>query len=453
MNISETVLAQKEFFLSGATLPTSFRKKQLRKLQEAVKAREGEICAALWEELHKSPEEAFMTETSIVLSEIRNQLRHLDSWAKPRRVRTPLAHFPSRSRILTEPRGTVLIVSPWNYPVQLLLNPLVGAIAAGCTAVLKTSPLVPKTSALLKELLESCFESNYIAVFEGHREVNEELFAQRFDLIFLTGSPGLGKAAMAAAARNLTPVVLELGGKSPCIVDRDADPALAARRIAWGKTLNAGQTCIAPDYVFVHEELKERFAEGFRNAVSDLHQGNSRESANFGRMISPGAWKRVVSYLSQGKVLAGGASDEAERYIEPTLLEIEDATVPVMQEEIFGPVLPLMTFRKLSEVRDFVNSREKPLAMYFFGNEKKGLDFASRCTSGGLCINDTIMHIANHNLPFGGVGNSGMGAYHGRDSFLAFSHRRSVSLASTRIDLPFRYPPYRFFSLVRRLLK
>lgn len=453
MNISETVAAQKEYFRSGATLPADFRRDRLRKLLDALYSWEKPLCDALMHDLHKSPEEAYMTEISMVRGEIRNQLAHLRSRMCRRHVPTPLAHFPCRGYEVMEPLGTVLIVSPWNYPVQLLLSPLAGAIAAGCTAVLKTSPAVPEVSAVLGAMIRETFGREYVAVVEGHREVNSELFSQKFDLIFLTGSPSLGKVAMKAAAAHLTPVVLELGGKSPCIVDSEADLKVAARRIAWGKTLNAGQTCIAPDYLLLHEDVKDAFVEAFRAALAELHGPDMRSSAHYARVVSDKAFERLTSYIAQGRILAGGGCDSGSRFIEPTLLDGVDPDSPVMQEEIFGPVFPVLTWRSIAEVENFVRSREKPLALYYFGNERRGWEFARRCSSGGACINDCIMHIVNDRLPFGGVGNSGMGSYHGRYSFEAFSHRRAVVVTPTWTDLPFRYMPYRFIRLIRRILR
>lgn len=453
MNIGETVAAQKAFFRSGATLDLGFRRSQLKKLLSAVNSREAELCSALMEDLHKSPEESYMTEVSMVRGEIRDQLRHLTSRARRRRTATPLAHFPSRGYEMMEPLGTVLIVAPWNYPVQLLLSPLAGAIAAGCTAVLKSSPAVPKTSAVLKRLIEDSFSPEYIAVVEGHREVNAELFAQRFDLVFLTGSPSLGKVAMRAAAEHLTPVVLELGGKSPCIVAPDADLKTVARRIAWGKTLNAGQTCIAPDYLLLHEDIKSAFIAAFRQALTELYGPDMAASAHYARIVSDKAYARLVSYMEQGQIVAGGRRDPAGRYIEPTLLDGVSPDSPVMQEEIFGPVFPIIGWRSIDEAVGFIVSREKPLALYYFGNERDGWEILRRCSSGGACINDCIMHMVNHRLPFGGVGNSGIGAYHGKYSFEAFSHRRAVTVTPTWTDLPFRYMPYRFIRLVRKILR
>jgi aldehyde dehydrogenase (NAD+) len=348
--------------------------------------------------------------------------------------------------------GTALIISPWNYPVQLLLNPLVGAISSGCTAILKPSPYVPNVSRVIEEMITETFENRYVAVVQGNRDVNAALLDERFDIIFFTGSPALGKKVMASAAKNLTPVVLELGGKSPCVVDADADIKIAARRIAWGKTLNAGQTCIAPDYLLIHESRRQEFITEFGKAIERLHGKDTRASRHFVRLVNDKAFERVSGYLKDGKVVYGGTTNAAERYIEPTLLADVQPTAPVMQEEIFGPVLPMMPFGNLDEAITFISKREKPLALYYFGNEKRGKEVIRATSAGGSCINDTIMHIANENVPFGGVGNSGMGQYHGKLSFDAFSHQRSVVTTPTWIDLPFRYMPYRMFGLVKKLL-
>ena len=444
--------AQKVYFRSGATLGERFRRTMLRRLDQALGQWERRLCDALWEDLHKSPEEAVLTELSIVRGEVRNHLRHLGRWMRPERRPTPLKLQPSTSRILSEPLGTALIIAPWNYPVQLLLNPLVGAISAGCTAVLKPSPYTPYVSATLHAMIAEIYDEEYIAVVEGHREVNTLLLGERWDLIFFTGSPELGRVVMESAARHLTPVVLELGGKSPCIVDRGADIPVAARRIAWGKCLNAGQTCIAPDYLLIREELAEEFIDAFRDAVRRLLGDDPRQSRHYARLVNDRAFDRVASYLGQGTVRVGGESDRAERYIEPTLLTKVDPAAPVMREEIFGPVLPMIPFREQSEIVDFITAREKPLALYYFGPEKQGREILAHTSSGGACLNDTIMHIVSEALPFGGVGNSGMGRYHGRESFDAFSHRRAVLETPTWIDLPFRYMPYRMFRWVRHIV-
>ena len=450
--IEAVVRAQREYFASGATLERRFREEQLRRLQQALHKWHEPLCKALWEDLHKSEQEAVLTELSIVEGEVKTHLRHLKRWMRTERRSTPLKMMPSRSRIVSEPLGVSLIISPWNYPVQLLLNPLVGAISAGCTAVLKPSPYVPAVSHVIEQMVADTFEERYVAVVQGNRDVNRLLLEQRYDIIFFTGSPALGRTVMGAAARNLTPVVLELGGKSPCIVDEGADLKLAARRIAWGKTLNAGQTCIAPDYLLIHKSLQQQFVEDFKLAVERLHGRDPRQSEHYVRLVSDRAFDRVAAYLQDGRVVAGGTINRAERYIEPTLLADVSPSAAVMQEEIFGPVLPMITFENRDEVKRFVAEREKPLAYYYFGRERDGWDMIRHSTSGGACLNDTIMHIANENLPFGGVGNSGMGSYHGRLSFDAFSHRRAVVVTPTWLDLPFRYMPYRMFSLVKKLL-
>ena len=446
------VEAQRAYFHTGATLSRKFRLEQLERLEEALNDWEQALCEALWKDLHKSYEEAVMTELSIVRGEIRDQRRHLKRWMRPRRLSSPLKMFPSTTKLHTQPLGTALIIAPWNYPVQLLLNPLVGAISAGCTAVLKTSPYVPHVSQVLVQMIGSAFDEKYIMAIDGHRDVNTALLEQHFDLIFFTGSPTLGSKVMEAAAKNLTPVVLELGGKSPCIVTERADVRVAARRIAWGKTLNAGQTCIAPDYLLIHSSQKEAFVEEFRKALQRFHGEDIRQSAHFGRMVSPKAFERVSNYLSDGNILVGGGTNAEERFIEPTLLEVASTEVPVMQEEIFGPILPLITFDKNEEVVEFITLRPHPLALYYFGPKREGRELLRQTLSGGACINDTIMHIVNQHAPFGGVGHSGMGRYHGKESFLAFSHQRTVVSTTTRIDLPLRYMPYKLFPFIKKIL-
>jgi len=451
--LDEILAAQKAFFRTEATLDVAFRKQQLRKLLQALESHEQELADALWTDLHKSFEEAYLTELSLVKGEVRDALRHVQRWARRERKHTPVTLFGSRSYIVKEPLGTALIVSPWNYPVQLLLSPLVGAIAAGCTAVLKPSPYVPNVSRAIERLIGSAFDPQYIAVVQGNREVNRHLFSQKYDLIFFTGSPALARNVAAAAAPNLTPLVLELGGKSPCIIGRDANIALAAKRIAWGKTLNAGQTCIAPDYVLIHPDVKETFVQAFGEAMRTLHGEDIRTDKHYVRMVSDKAFDRVTGYLQEGTVRYGGHSDAAERFIEPTLLDDIRPDAEVLTTEIFGPVLPMVTLEGAEgeagrsfadQVVDYVNAREKPLALYYFGRESEGWEIVRRTSSGGCCLNDTIMHIANPALPFGGVGNSGMGRYHSRESFEAFTHRRAVLASSTRID--------KFFGLIRKMM-
>ena len=448
--ISTTRTKQQQYFRSGATLPLCFRRQMLHKLSNAMHEYEKPLAEALWTDLHKSYEEAYLTELSIVYGEIRNHLRHLSSWAKPERKSSPLAILPASSRIIKEPLGNTLIIAPWNYPVQLLLNPLVGAISAGCTAMLKPSPYVPNVSRVLTEMIRATFPEEYIAIVEGNRQVNQMLLAERWDLIFFTGSPSLGKMVMEAASKHLTPVVLELGGKSPCIIDKSADLKVAAKRVAWGKALNAGQTCIAPDYLMIHEEVKDKFLRLLVKEWKHLLTKDPQKAKHFVRIVSDKALERLIGYLDNGTIYHGGKYDKAERYLSPTILTDIHENAPVMQEEIFGPIFPVLTFKEINEVITFVTEREKPLALYYFGTNG---DYVLRHTSsGGACVNDVIMHIVNHKVPFGGVGNSGMGSYHGKESFMAFSHRRAVISTPTWVDMPFRYMPYKLFKFVKNLV-
>ena len=451
--IKTIVEAQRAFFRSGETLSLKFRQRALCALSKAMKIWESRIAEALWKDLHKSYEEAYLTELSIVLGEIDSHLHHLKRWMLPKHVGTPVKMMPSRSKVMAEPLGCTLIMAPWNYPVQLLLNPLVGAISAGCTAVLKPSPYVPHTSKVLEAMIKETFRPEYIAVVQGNRDVNTALLAERYDLIFFTGSPQLGRTVMRAASENLTPVVLELGGKSPCIVDKDANIGMAARRIAWGKSLNAGQTCIAPDYLLVHEDVKEPLVAALKKEFACLLGPNPKEAKHFVRIVNERAFDRLVGYIEGADVVMGGDYDRSERYIAPTIIDHVDVDSPIMQEEIFGPIFPIVTFRTTDEAIHFVQDREKPLALYYFSESKQSIRKVLKHTSsGGTCINDTIMHIANEKLPFGGVGASGMSAYHGKESFRVFSHYRAVVTTTTRLDLPFRYMPYKFFKWVKGLL-
>ena len=446
--------AQKTFFASGATLDIKFRKEMLLNLLSAIEKWEDRLAEALWTDLHKSYEEAYLTEISIVKTEIKTHLRKVSGWARRKKVHSPLKLFPSRSYIVKEPLGNSLIISPWNYPVQLLLNPLVGAISAGCTAVLKPSPYVPNVSKTIEEMISEAFDERYISVVQGNRTVNTALLEQRWDLIFFTGSPSLGKKVMEAASRHLTPVILELGGKSPCIIDKSADIRTAAKRIAWGKTLNSGQTCIAPDYILIHKEIQKEFVKAFAEEIKNLHGEDIQADRHYVRMVNDKAFERVTGYFKDGNIIYGGRTDAATRFIEPTLIENVPLNSPLMTEEIFGPVFPIVTFEDNFKERviEFVTSREKPLAFYYFGKESDGWEIIRRTSSGGGCINDVIMHIANENVPFGGVGNAGMGRYHDKDSFDAFSHTRSIIATGTWIDLPFRYMPYKMFGLVKKIL-
>ena len=450
--IKSIVASQRNYFRGNQTLGLNYRLKMLRRLRDAIKMYEEELVEALHKDLNKSYEEAFMTEISIVLGEIENFQKNLARWAAPSKKSTPLKLFPSRSEVITEPLGVALIIAPWNYPVQLLLNPLVGAIAAGCTAVLKPSPYTPNVAKALERVITSAFEQEYVAVVQGDRTVNAALLEERYDIIFFTGSPDLGRVVMRAAAEHLTPVVLELGGKSPVVVDSTANIRVAAKRIAWGKSLNAGQTCIAPDYLLIHRDVKEQFVEEYKRALESLHGEDASESEHYVRMVSDRAFERVAQYMTDGVVRVGGGVDASQRYIEPTLLDNVAVDSAVMREEIFGPVLPMITVSSVDEAVGFIRDREKPLALYVFAEEGVARGVFDKTSSGGGCVNDVIMHIANENMPFGGVGNSGMGRYHGRDSLYAFSHRRAVISTTTRLDLPFRYMPYRWFRVVKRLL-
>lgn len=450
--ISKIVATQREFFHSGKTLDIEYRLAALKRLKAAIRKWEKPLTEALWADLHKSYEEAYLTELSIVLGEIDNHIRHLKAWAAPKRCSTPLRMFPSRSKIISEPLGSSLIIAPWNYPVQLLLNPLVGTISAGCTAVLKPSPYVESVSKVVGQMIAETFDKEYIAIVQGNRDVNSALLDERFDIIFFTGSPSLGRKVMTAAAKNLTPVVLELGGKSPCIVDKSANIATVARRIAWGKSLNAGQTCIAPDYLLVHKDIKEAFIATLAHEFKSLLGENPKECHHFVRIVNDKAFDRLIGYLEGADIVVGGEYDRSERYIAPTIVDNVSEDSPIMQEEIFGPIFPVITFSETADAVEFVTRREKPLALYYFGDKKSAEYVIRHTSSGGACVNDTIMHIANEKLPFGGVGNSGMSSYHGKASFDVFSHYRAVVTTPTLLDIPFRYMPYKMFSLVKKLL-
>lgn len=450
--IVQYVANQRSFFSTQQTKNVAFRLAQLQKLKKAILHYQKKIEDALWADLHKSPEGAYLTEISIVLSEIDNHYKQLKKWASPKRVSTPLHLFPSSSKIIYEPLGVALIIAPWNYPFQLLINPLIGAIASGCCGILKPSPDSPTVAKIIAEMIASTFDSTYITVVQGGRETNTTLLNQRFDIIFFTGSPKVGKVVMRAAAENLTPVVLELGGKSPCIVDADANLDIAAKRIAWGKFLNAGQTCIAPDYLFAHPSIKAELLDKIAQNIQLMYGKNSKQSRFYPRIVNQKAMDRLASLLKQGKIHTGGEIDVAERYIAPTIIDEVNPDFLLMQEEIFGPILPVMTFKHIDETIDFINNNEKPLALYYFGGNKTAKNVLAKTTAGGSCINDTLLQVGNHNLPFGGVGNSGMGSYHGKDSFLAFSHKRAVVTTPTWLDLPFKYAPFKYFNILKKII-
>ena len=450
--VESIVRDQQIFFKSHVTIDLNFRIENLKRFKAAILRYEGKIIEALWLDLHKSKEEAYLTEISMVLQEIVHHLKNLRSWAAPKRVRTPVHLLPSASHIYSQPLGNVLIIAPWNYPVQMLFLPLVGAISSGCCALLKPSPYTQNTAKVMEELVRETFDPGYIQIVQGGREVNQLLLEQRFDLIFFTGSPALGKIVMKAASQFLTPVVLELGGKSPCIVDEGANIDVAARRIAWGKCINAGQTCIAPDYLFVHHSLKDQLVAKIGQAIHEMYGNDLKESPFYPRIVNDQAMARLQGLMKDGKITFGGEVDISRRFISPTIIEEIQPDFPVMQEEIFGPILPVLTFEDLGEVINFVNDNEKPLALYYFGPGKKAKRVLSETISGGGCINDTLLQIANPHMPFGGVGNSGMSSYHGHSGFLAFSHRRSIISSQNWIDLPFKYAPFRYFKWLRKII-
>ena len=454
MDIQKTLGSLRRFFSSGKTLSAEYRLNALANLEKAIRAREEEILAALARDLGKSRTEGYMTELGMVYSELSYMRRHVKKLMRPVRAKTPTAQLPAKSFSLPCPYGTALIVSPWNYPFQLTMVPLVDCIAAGNCALVKPSASAAETAKIIGTILKEAFPPEYVSVAEGDRKENADLFRQKYDVVFFTGGKETGRRVAQCAAENLTPAVLELGGKSPCIVAEDADIRLSARRIAFGKLLNSGQTCVAPDYLLVHQNVKGPLVDRIRHWIDVFYGPDPKESPHFGRLVNESAYRRVASYLTDGSLLAGGETDPAQRYIAPTLLDLGTPTdsVPVMQAEIFGPILPVMEYVHLDQAIEFVNRHEKPLALYYFGAPRTGREVLRRTSSGGACINDTILHISNDHLPFGGVGRSGMGRYHGKASFETFSNRRSVLISLRNSDLPFKYPPYKYFKLIRKLL-
>lgn len=441
--ISDHIDALRTTFDSGKTRSELWRRGQLRRLQAMIEDNEAAFQDALHADLGKSGFEARMTETGTVLTEIGHTLSHLKKWMRPKRVSTPLSNQPGRSHIVSEPLGLVLIIAPWNYPVNLILTPLIGAIAAGNCAILKPSEISAHTSALLGRLIPDYMDPEAIHVVEGGAETSTELLEQRFDHIFFTGSEAIGRIVMTAAAKHLTPVTLELGGKSPCIIHEDSDLEIAAKRVAWGKFLNAGQTCIAPDYILVQETIRDEFIARLKASIREFFGDDPSTSPDYPRLVNARHFDRVAGLISGGEIAIGGETDRASKYIAPTVLTGVAPDAAVMQEEIFGPVLPVMTYSTIDEAIKFINSRPKPLALYLFSKSSQiHDDVIARTSSGGACINDVVMHLAVPELPFGGVGASGMGAYHGQTSFDTFSHHRAVLTKSVHLDVPLRYPPY-----------
>ena len=450
--ILETFKSQKAYYATHETKSVSFRIEQLKKLKKCIKENQTRIEEALWKDLHKSPEEAYLTEISIVLGEIDYHILNLKQWAKPKRAFTPIHLRPSSSKIIYEPLGVALLVSPWNYPFQLLVNTLIGAISGGCCSILKPSSDTPTIAKLMEEMISSIFDPKYVRVLQGGKDTNTILLQQKFDVIFFTGSSRVGKIVLKAASENLTPVILELGGKSPCIVDKEANLDVAARRIAWGKLINSGQTCIAPDYLFAHASIKDELLNKIAQEIENMYGENPQESRFYPRIVNQSAHQRLQDLLKQGTVHTGGTFDEDDLYMAPTIIDNVQEDFEIMQEEIFGPILPVMAFENINDVIDYVNKKEKPLAFYFFGNKGKAKEVLHKTSSGGGGVNDLLLHIANHHLPFGGVGNSGVGKYHGHSSFLAFSNQRSIISTPTWIDLRFRFVPFKFFKWVKKIV-
>lgn len=427
----------------------------LNDLKKAIKHHEKDILQALAHDLHKSEQEAYTTEIGMVYEEINHTVKHLHKWAKPSRAKTPLTHIGSKSMIIKEPYGSVLIIAPWNYPFQLALSPLVGAISAGNAVTLKPSELTPHVSNVIGTIVESVFQEDLAAVVEGGVDVSTELLKLPFDYIFFTGSVAVGKVVMEAAAKHLTPVTLELGGKSPCIVMPDADIKLAAKRITFGKFTNAGQTCIAPDYLLVHESIKEDLLREMTTCIRDFYGDQPETNPHFGKNVSQRHFDRLSQFLSNGTIVTGGKRNEQELKIAPTILDHITWEDPVMQEEIFGPILPVITFDSLQEAADMIKARPKPLALYLFTtNNETEAYILDNLSFGGGCINDTLMHVATPYLPFGGVGESGIGRYHGKESFFTFTHEKSVLRQTNRFDFSFRYPNAKNgLDIVRKFIK
>lgn len=451
MQIEEILEKQRRFFHTGATLEVDFRIQALKKLYAAIEAQEAEIAAALKEDLGKSEFEGFMCEIGLTKSEIHYMLRHIRHFAAEHTVATPLAQFPSRSYQKPGPYGNVLIMSPWNYPLLLTLEPLANALAAGNTVVLKPSAYSPATSACMKKLVETCFPPEYVAVVTGGRKENAALLEQKFDMIFFTGSQAVGREVLRHAANYLTPVVLELGGKSPCIVDATANIPLAAKRIVFGKFLNCGQTCVAPDYILCHSSVREAFLAEVKKQITLQFGKNPLNNPDYGKIINQKHFDRLSALIDPKKRVCGGEVKAETCQIAPTVLDNVSWEDAVMQEEIFGPILPVLTFERIDAVYAMLSDRPKPLALYLFSQDKRQIrEVTRRCQFGGGCINDCVIHLATSEMGFGGVGESGMGTYHGRLGFEAFSHVKSIVDKKNWLDLPMRYQPYRKF--YRKLL-
>ena len=454
MDIKTSIKNQRQYFNQGHTKEIPFRITRLKTLEQAIKKNEEKIISALKRDLNKTAYESYLTEIGLILSEIRFTIKNVQTWTQPQKVKTPFIYPFASSYNYPEPYGIVLVISPWNYPFQLAMAPLIGAMAAGNCAVLKPSESSPHTSGIISEILADNFENQYIAAITGDAEIGKALLEQKFDYIFFTGSVPLGKIVMAAASKHLTPVTLELGGKSPCIVDREASINLSAKRIVSGKFINAGQTCIAPDYLVVHKSVKAELVNCMQKYIKQFYGEQPRESKDYPRIINNLHFERVAAHLDKGDIIVGGETDQKQLYISPTLLDNIGWDDPVMQDEIFGPILPMLEYQDLSQVIAAINARPKPLALYFFSTNKQNQQrILKEISFGGGCINDTLLHFASPHLPFGGVGNSGMGRYHGKASFDTFSHRKSILKNRLSFDLPLRYPPYKNLKYLKKILR
>lgn len=454
-NFLQLIQQQQAYFESGETKNIQFRLKQLKKLRDVVIQNEALIFDALKKDLHKSEFESYATEIGFVLEELTYQIKHLKKWAKPRRVRNPITNFPASSYISLEPKGIVLIIAPWNYPFQLVFVPLIGAIAAGNTVVIKPSEISVNTAQLIKKMINNAFEQRYLEVIIGGPETGQALLEQNYSHVFFTGSQRVGQIVLESVAPKMIPVTLELGGKSPCIVDELVNVKQTARRIIWGKLINAGQTCIAPNCLFVHENVKEKLMPELVKSIKQFYGVDPEQSDEYPRIINHENMDRLIGMLSNAEVYWGGNYDREKLYFEPTILNHVDFDMAVMQKEIFGPILPVITYNDLDKLLEMLKMCPSPLALYFFSKNKKHVKkILERVPAGGVTINDTIMHFVNNKLPFGGTGNSGMGKYHGKHSFEVFSNSKPVVFKATWIDIPIRYAPFRNkLKYVRKLMK
>ncbi|PIG91941.1 aldehyde dehydrogenase [Gloeocapsopsis sp. IPPAS B-1203] len=453
LTINDIIRKQRTYFHSGHTKEIAFRIEQLNSLKRAIRENTASIVDALYKDLHKPELETYATEISIV-REVDYAIKHIRAWAQPQKVKLSLEQLPASGYIHPEPLGVVLIIGPWNYPFQLLIAPLIGAIAAGNCAILKPSEIAPNTSKVVSQIIQKYFDSAYIAVIEGGIDTSKQLLAEKFDHIFFTGGTAVGKVVMEAAAKHLTPVTLELGGKSPCIVDTNINIEHTANRIAWGKFINAGQTCIAPDYLLVNSKIKQQLLNSLQEAIQKFYGENPEQSSDYARIINQKQFTRLSQLLQDGEIVTGGQTNQNTCYLAPTILDNVFPEAPVMQEEIFGPILPIIEYDDLSEAIAIINEKPKPLALYLFSRDKKIQQrILQETSSGGVCINDTVMQVAVSSLAFGGVGESGIGKYHGKASFDTFSHQKSVLKKSFLFDLKWRYAPYAGkLDLIKRLI-